>query len=177
GPLLVHDAGLGGVRPLLLHRPGLAVAAGDRALLAVADVADLAVVRVVPGERLADDGGEPDLRVGHRLDQLVRGDRGLVGERRAPAAADIAARTGAHVGQDAVEDLLRVALESAVVGAEAARDARSRAALRDGFSFWKINHVHGVGVGRGQDALADLRADLRLDRRIADGLAVARGCG
>src|SRR5207237_4873273 len=84
--LFFHDAGVGRVRPLFLHRVGLAVAAGHGSLLAVADVADLAVVRVVPGERLAQHGGEADLGVGDGLDHLVRGDRALVGDRDAVAA-------------------------------------------------------------------------------------------
>src|SRR2546429_694075 len=76
----------------------------DGALLAVADVADLAVLalRVVPGERRRVVLRQAHFRVGDRLDQLVRGNRGGVVEPAARrAAAELAAVAG-HVGDHAV---------------------------------------------------------------------------
>src|SRR6185312_2494687 len=57
GGRLLHDAGVGLIRPLLLHG-----VAADAALLGIADVADLAVGVVVPGEVVL-----PDVRVRGRL--------------------------------------------------------------------------------------------------------------
>src|SRR5438552_3328161 len=116
------------IRPLLLHRIRVAVAAAEGRLRAVADVADLAVVGIVPGERLTEHGRQADLGIGDGLDELVRRHRGLIGELRRIAAPTIAARARAHVGQDTVEDLDAVAPERAVIGAEAARDAGAAAA-------------------------------------------------
>src|SRR5579872_5753275 len=62
------DAGVALVRPLLLD--GVACCA---ALVGVADVPNLAVDRIVPGQRFADGLGQPDLGIGHGLDEFVRG--------------------------------------------------------------------------------------------------------
>src|SRR5215469_11733029 len=70
-----YDAIVGDVRELLLHRVRHTVPADDASLLGVADIADLAVVLVVPGKRRREDGRQSDFAVSDCLDHLVRGDR------------------------------------------------------------------------------------------------------
>src|SRR5262245_3456105 len=77
---LVGDAVLGRVRELELDGPAV-----HRALLRIADIADLAVVIVIPGQVVL-----ADVRVRHRLDQLVRRHGGRVLFDRPGAAAAVA---------------------------------------------------------------------------------------
>jgi hypothetical protein len=52
----------------------LTVTADDASLLRVADISNLAVGAVVPGQRWREDGCQSDFSVSDRLDHLVRGD-------------------------------------------------------------------------------------------------------
>src|SRR5260370_42237059 len=65
-----HNAVVGDVRELLLHDVGDSVAPDDRAVLGLADVANLAVGVVEPTARV--------LRIRDDFNELVRGDRRLV---------------------------------------------------------------------------------------------------
>src|SRR5206468_7341403 len=93
---LGHDAVVGNVAELFLHRVGDAVPTRDRALLGVADVTDLPVGLVVPRERWRVDRGETDLAVGDGLDHLVGGDRGGVLEVGSIAAPGLTGQVGMH---------------------------------------------------------------------------------
>src|SRR6185312_10449581 len=79
---------------------------GVGTLLAVADIADLAIGHVIPRQRRTEGGGDADRGIRHGFDQLVAGDRRIVSEHRRGTATGGAARTRLHVGQYAVKHVV-----------------------------------------------------------------------
>src|SRR5205085_675108 len=104
-------------------------------------------------------------------DQLVRGDRGGVGEPAADGPAAQLAAVAGHVGDGAIEDGARAVLDGAVVGAELlAGGSGATVAIGHGDAHAGriVDHVERVRVRLGKLAGVDLRLQLRLDLRVGD---------
>lgn len=81
-----------------------------RALLLIANVADLTVIRVVPSHWRAGGKGEvePDIRIRDRFRQFMTGYRRVIAEDTGCTAAGRAAAPSLHIGHNTVKKMFGV---------------------------------------------------------------------